>query len=386
MHKKALFIAMAGLTAAPAFAQSVTIYGVADATFDVVNVSGGSIAANNVGSYNRVSTNSSLIGFKGTEDLGNGLKAQFQFESAANFDNLGGFGANRDSFVGLSGGFGTVMAGNLSGPTRMLGAIVDVNAGGTGVGSNQALIGKLGNALTGRFDTTSTTNTPTGQVTNAVSRSSTQASAIDTRLSNVVAYVSPTFSGFTVTGGYVANENKTSTGQPNSSGYDLGLTYANGPLWAGIGHSEISTKNIAGTDPKNTRLAVKYDFGMADVRFLWDSTKIDTSIGQSAKQNVWGLGTAIKVSAAGKLIAQYYKADDVKGNAFGAGTAGSGSGANFAEIGFEYSLSKRTILKADYARLSNRSAAAYDFAVNATGLSSGGATLSALQVGLRHSF
>lgn len=384
MHKKALLMAVAGLAAAPVFAQNVTIYGVADATFDVMNVSGGSVAANNVGAYNRLSTNSSLIGFKGNEDLGNGLKALFQFESAANFDNLGGFGANRDSYVGLSGGFGTVLAGNLTGPTRLLGAVVDVNAGGTGIGSNQALIGKLGNVLTGRLDSTNTTNTATGQVTNAIGRSSTQASVIDTRLANVVAYVSPTFNGFTVTGGYVANENKTGgAGQPNTSAYDLGLTYANGPIWAGIGHSDVSTKNITATNPTNTRLAAKYDFGVADVRVLWDSTKIDTNAGLHAKQNVWGIGTSIKAGAAGKFIAQYYKADDVKGSGLG---AGANTGANFAEIGFEYSLSKRTLLKADYARLSNRSAASYDFAVNATGLSSGGATLSGLQVGLRHSF
>ncbi len=372
MQKKLIALAVAGLVAAPAFAQSnVTVYGVADATFDVVSVSGGTATANNT-SFNRVSTNSSLIGFKGTEDLGNGLKAVFQFESGVAFDNLGALTAGRDSFVGAAGGFGTVIAGNLTGPTRLVGATMDVNAGSTGIGANSALLGKLGNALTARVDTTSAT----GVAATPNARSATQTGAFDTRLTNAVAYVSPTFSGFTVIGGYVANENKVNGGV-NSSAYDLGVTYGNGPIWAALTHAQLDTKNgtaaIASLKPENTRVAFKYDFGMADVRVLWDSTK-----NQGVKQNVWGLGTAIKAGAAGKVVAQYYKANDL--------TNTNNTGANLFELGYEHSLSKRTILKADYARLANKANAAYDFGINASGLSSAGARVSGLQVGLRHSF
>jgi hypothetical protein len=56
-------------------------------------------------------------------------------------------GATRDSFVGVAGGFGTVVLGNLTGPTRALGGAVDVNSGATGIGANSALLGKLGNNL-----------------------------------------------------------------------------------------------------------------------------------------------------------------------------------------------------------------------------------------------
>lgn len=383
MQKKLIALAVAGLVAAPAFAQSnVTIYGVADATFDVISVTGGANAANNAGSYNRVTTNSSLIGFKGAEDLGNGLKAVFQFESAVGFDNNGGLATNRDSYVGVAGGFGTAIAGNLTGPTRLVGATMDVNAGSTGIGANSGLLGKLGNVLTGRLDTTVATVGATSQVVNAPARAATQASAFDTRFTNAIAYVSPTFSGFTFIGGYVANENKTNGGT-NSSAYDLGLTYGNGPIWAALTHAEVDTKNVAATKPQNTRVAFKYDFGAADIRVLWDSTKATLNGGVSNKQNVWGLGTAIKAGAAGKVIAQYYKANDVTGTGL---VAGSNTGANLFEIGYEHSLSKRTILKAEYARLSNKSAAAYDFGVSSTGLTSAGATLSGVQVGLRHSF
>ena len=110
MQKKLIALAVAGLASTGAFAQAnVTVYGVADASFDMVKLSGG--AANELGNTTRVSTNSSLIGFKGAEALGNGLTAVFQFESAVGFDNGGALGANRDGYVGVASPFGTVVLG-----------------------------------------------------------------------------------------------------------------------------------------------------------------------------------------------------------------------------------------------------------------------------------
>lgn len=59
------------------------------------------------------------IGFKGSEDLGNGLKAIWQIETKANVGGgeARGFGT-RDSFIGLEGGFGTVRAGFVSSPLK----------------------------------------------------------------------------------------------------------------------------------------------------------------------------------------------------------------------------------------------------------------------------
>lgn len=56
----------------------------------------------------------SRIGFKGKEDLGNGLNAIWQVEQKVTVDGVErGFGT-RDSFIGLEGGFGKVRAGYLS--------------------------------------------------------------------------------------------------------------------------------------------------------------------------------------------------------------------------------------------------------------------------------
>src|SRR5574343_726994 len=89
MQKKIVALAVAGLSTA-AFAQTnVTIYGVADVSGEGIsqsNVKAPDAAANgyNGGNVFALQSNSSLIGFKGTEDLGNGLKAMFQAETTLN--------------------------------------------------------------------------------------------------------------------------------------------------------------------------------------------------------------------------------------------------------------------------------------------------------------
>ena len=59
----------------------------------------------------------SYIGFKGSEDLGGNLKAIWQIEADAKLSG-GNIANNRDSFIGLEGGFGTVKVGRVSTPLR----------------------------------------------------------------------------------------------------------------------------------------------------------------------------------------------------------------------------------------------------------------------------
>ena len=59
----------------------------------------------------------SYIGFKGSEDLGGNLKAIWQVEANTSLDG-DSFVNNRDTFVGLEGGFGTVKLGRVSTPLK----------------------------------------------------------------------------------------------------------------------------------------------------------------------------------------------------------------------------------------------------------------------------
>ena len=397
MQKKLIALAVAGLASTGAFAQSnVTVYGVADATFDVVRASKEG-NGNDLGNTTRVSTNSSYIGFKGAEALGNGLTAVFQLESGVGFDNNGSFGATRDSFVGVSSGFGTIVMGKLTGPTRALGAAVDVNSGSTGIGANTALLGKLGGYLTSSgvgatgalpSGIAGTTGTDSTAVTTQCKASTTCVSLFDDRWTNAIAYVSPTFYGLSGTFAYVANENKNFQGgaKANTTGFDAGLKYANGPIMAAVTYNAVSLGNAANTDVSDFRVGATYDFGVASIRALFDRARADHSsaLGGKVTQNVFGLGGTFNVTPAGKLLAQAYFANDLKID--GSSSGSKDSGAKLFEVGYEHSLSKRTMLKAVYAHLNNDDGAAYDFGINATGVAKAGATVQGLSLGLRHTF
>jgi predicted porin len=137
---------------------------------------------------------------------------------------------------------------------------------------------------------------------------------------------------------------------------------------------------------------------VASVRALFDRVRLDMD-GARVTQNVFGLGGTFNVTPAGKLIGQFYMANDLKAD----GSSAKDTGAKLFEIGYEHSLSKRTILKAVYAHLNNDKNASYDFGINAVGTNANvygspagtaaaplgntiGGTLQGIQIGLRHSF
>jgi len=398
MQKKIIALAIAGLASTAAFAQTnVTIYGVADATFDSVKATGGTNAGGVNGATvnahnaaerldynnrNRVTSNSSYIGFKGVEDLGNGLKAVFQFENGLNTDGTAGVWNNRDSFVGLAGGFGTIIAGNVTGPTRALGAKFDVNSGATGIGANTALLAKFsGGSGAGHFDQ---------------------------RINNAIAYVSPTVGGFNGVLAYSTGFTTTGLGGHESMGADnaaqgntawtLGLNFETGPIYVGYaytavnaaGNGSLAADGLAAGWNKvdDHRLGVMYKAAFGQVGFLFDRARIDPTTGSDLKQNTTYLSGKFNLGN-GAILAQWGHANDLKGNGV------DKEGANHYVAGYEYSLSKRTVLKAIYSRINNKNNANYDYlygvsAPNTTATAAGGladgSQVSGFSVGLRHSF
>ena len=113
MQKKIIALAVAGLASGVAFAQSnVTIYGIVDMAY--VHQSSAVAAGDNA--YNAIDDGGwdrSRFGFKGTEDLGNGLSVSFQQEFAVRTDVNGGPITQRPAFIALAGkGWGSIKAGN----------------------------------------------------------------------------------------------------------------------------------------------------------------------------------------------------------------------------------------------------------------------------------
>lgn len=423
MQKKLIALAIAGLSGA-AFAQSnVTIYGVVDSSFESAKATGATAtaagvadAAQNMAGRARINSNSSYIGFKGAESLGNGLTAVFQIETQFAIDNANNntagtrqdTWANRDSYVGVAGGFGTAVVGYLSTPHRSLAAGFDVMPGATGPAGFNNLIGKINVGASQNTATGFTANTFGATNANLIFR--TQA----------LAYITPTFNGFSGVVAYVPAETGKRTLANNAAGgagaagtttdaWNLALNYANGPLKAG--YSFLTQKDpfaggaatgilAAGTGGKlKSQIAgIGYTFnGATTVNLMWNTNKIDvsgTAVGATTgvKNTVWGLGVK-HVMGAHELAAMYQRATD--GTVATGGLVDNASGRGATNWGFRYgyNFSKRTSVYGVYSKITNKANGNYDFGAgaavaNASSVAaiSAGADPTAFGIGLRHSF
>lgn len=399
MKNPLCLLALAGCTgmlgiAGIAHAQSsVIVYGNADASLDAISVRGNisQQATRSALRYSRVSTNGAVLGFKGTEALGNGLAAIFQFESNVSFESGGSIGTSRSSFVGLSGPLGRVILGRFAGPARLLAITLDVNYTCDSIGSNNALMGKLGGAL----------------ASNPGVRSAVSSSRFDVNTPNAIAYVSPVLANLQATILYSADEKKSAvpSARVDPSAIELGLNYAHGPLWIGSVFEHVTEKNDlavpgivglgAGESLTEARLGGMVDFGNATLRVLVGQTRAAGSLGDT-RQRVWGLGGTFNVSANGRITGQRYRAEDISGSSLGVPgsrfSSSADTGATLYSLGYEHNLSKHTLLKANFAYLKNDAKTAthggggYDFGKTATGFAGDGLILSGVQLGMRYNF
>ena len=386
MQKKVIALAVAALASSAAFAQTnVTIYGVVDVGQAFVKSSG---TADNQATVGRLDSNSSHIGFKGVEDLGNGLKAIFQYESGFAADTAGAIAGGRDTFIGLTGGFGTVVAGTLTHPLRAMGAKVELMPGATGVGTTMSVTGRLNGNNTGADD----------------------------RAQNAIAYVSPSFGGFSGTVAYINGETQPNTsagtaavavgGGLNACGttlttattcgavanaaearsYQIAGQYDNGPLFVGAGYHRADNIGGAGdADARIYRLAAVYSLPTnTKLTALFDNTKVEGANGAYDKRNAWSIGAAqsfgkntvgLEYGRSGKIKDETGSLADTKSHIWSAL--------------YTYQLSKRTSVHARYSKLTNQSAINNNFYINpvSNGVTTGaGSDYTGYMVGLRHAF
>jgi predicted porin len=360
MKKKALalslFAAAAALTANFASAQSnVTIYGLLDVS--MVRESGGT-----AGSMTKLTSGvgaGSRLGFKGTEDLGNGLKALFLLENGFQADTgvmgQGGLMFGRQAYVGLSGGFGTVLLGRQYTPEYLVVAFADPFGSGW-VGDTKNLVATSGNSFS--------------------------------RMDNTVKYISPTNSGFTVEAVYAPGEvaNSSDSGRQ----YGGSVAYAAGPLQVRLGYHNRNndTATVTNTEnAKNTVLAGTYDFGILKAHALYGVNKgLNSSVFRAAG-NPFGRATTPVASTDSRdalvgvtvpfgphaLLASYIHKDD---------RTVRNQDASQIAVGYRYTLSKRTELVAAFSKINNRNGASYTVG---SAIESGTGDKSA-SAGIRHSF
>ena len=347
--------------AVPAAAQSsVTIYGRLNAALESVDASRSATDL----STTRLSNYRSVLGFRGDEDLGGGLKAIFQIEGALSLDTGTGGVANRDTRLGLAGRFGTLFAGHWTLPYTAATAGFDPFYPTTA--GYMALMGNGSAPTTDHLVDTS---------------------AFDRRQRNVVQYWTPTVSGFSARLAYSPNEGVSGAGGGKPSLWSAAAGYEAGQLALVVAHE--AHRNYQGPDTTDTatKLGAAYRVGPVRVAGVVERLLYETPTGD-LKRNSAYVSAVWQATANGSVRVGIARADDGKGpstDTVGFFRSGAETGATQYTVGYEHALSRRTAVFAFYSRIDNEAAAIYDFAINELGVGAG-VRPSVVALGLRHFF
>lgn len=315
MKKSLVALAILGGFAGVASAQSsVTIYGLVDMSLAKSNNTGVGYAVNpgapTNNAYTLQQSSTSRLGFRGTEDMGGGLSAQFQIEHRFNPDtgaqNLATSFWNGRSFVQLTkAGAGSLYMGREYNPAFWVQLKSDP-FGNDGVGSPTINFTYAG------FQTVD----PVGN---------------GARTSNTIGFKSASFGGLTLQGAVSLSEN---TQQGRSMGFNA--EYAAGPLYAGLGYEKLKDGTNDGIGLINA--AVHYDLGVAKLMgyYARSETRTAGTLRGENTNHAWMLSATAPLGG-GLVKAMYAKVDPRFAN---------NTRTKFG-LGYNYPLSKRTNLYAD---------------------------------------
>jgi predicted porin len=360
MNRKVLAIAVAGLFAAPAVAvaqkSTIEIYGRANLGFDHYQAKGATDPTQDRGGRFRVFNVDSRVGFRGTEDLGSGLRAIFQIETGIAVDNGSntgqggqananvGFWASRDSFVGLDSNFGRLTFGRQS--------IYWVN------GVNAQFSANYINSQIPWTD-----GTQLGRISTGVAVA---------RVSNVVQYTTPTFGGVNATLSYSPNAQEAV--QNVGAGVDTdgaiwGATLRGtwGPFYVQGDYAANDANKLLATGmqqkAKFYKLGGSWGYMPGSrIGLIWVRTDTNNqgglvpglAAGDEVYQDGWTINWEQTFGNV-QVMAQYGWTGDMKDcNAATATVPCSDSDSSGFMVGARYFLSKRTWVYASYNQVSNK--------------------------------
>jgi predicted porin len=317
----ALALACVAATGAAQAQSTVQVYGLVDLSAGEFQNAGG-VKLKRLDSGNM---STSYIGFKGSEDLGGGLRASFQLESFVLYDTGGAsrvpgvdaFWA-RNANVSLSGGFGSVKLGR-QGPALFVSTL-------------------LFNALSDSFGYSPAIrqwyNSPYG--TPLIG---------DSGWNNAIGYTTPGFGGLTATVQVQASE-----GASNAKGKNIGghVLYFGGPVALTAAWQSVKAQGTLGqaisTFPgfsEQTAYQVGGSFDAGMVKLFAQYGEIETKATSTVKSKIMNVSAKVPLGG-GALLAEY-------GNSK-ISTAGSSVSpkSDMFTFGYDYDLSKRTDVYAVY--------------------------------------
>ena len=358
---------MALAAAGAAHAQStVTVYGRLNVSLEHADAS----HSPRDRAVNRESNNRSVIGFRGVEDLGDGVQALFQIEGSLALDTgVGPSLANRDTRVGLQTPYGLLFGGHWGTPYLLATSTLDpwypTTAGYMALMAN-------GSAPT------------TNHLGNTAS--------FDRRQQNIVQYWTPTWGSASVLAGlvgriaYAFNDGEVGPNGARPQLLSASVTWEQGPWNLALAHEQHRDYQGPHLSDSATKLGAAYRFGPGRIATAVERLRYETPIGALTRDSVfvaatWQIGAT-------SLRASFTHAGEGKGPAgtrIGFVSAGDDTGSRQWTLGADYTLSKRTGFYAYVSRIDNQARAAYDFAINPVGVGAGEKP-TVFAMGMRHSF
>lgn len=324
-------------------AQQTTVYGVIDTSVQSYN--------NGTSQYNRMADSqlgTSRLGFRGTEVLGNGLKANFQLEGQLN-PSGGSMGSttvatneifNRDSYVGLSGAFGEFRLGR-----------TDVaRAGEVDVTILLPIVGNYGlMPING-----------TGV-------------ELGTDQKNVVTYLSPEINGVQVIVGHATNASGATT-DANSDQNGITVVYTRGAFKGAVGYQRNDAATEVGKKDATT-IGASYNFGAVIVAVAHAQGDNSATATVTSKSTNY----VVKVP-----LANGYAVSGIYGKTVDGASSANNNGESYTLLATK-SLSKRTTLYTAYTDVRNESKSSMR-TFNGTAPSAAGLDTRSLVFGINHSF
>lgn len=364
MQRKLIAAAVVAILSPTAALADPTVYGLFDVTFEAVKNN----LSNSPNESPELVTNSSRLGVKGQEDLGDGLQAIYQLEVQTNATGADGtpgtlFNSQRDTYLGLKGGYGTLIAGYADTPYKK-----------------------------SRKKVQMLENDSTFAAINIIGKESLSGANFVKRKSGLQ-YWSPDFNGFEFKLGYSPSAQDAT---PTAAGVDVSkevisgeVSYENDLFFATYGHEsqrDARTKLVGGVYTAVANLTDTADRVIGVVKFhdgqvglTYERLNVAQAVNSTSKvdRDAWSLSGKYKFGNS-TIGAFYTVANDTQGTAK--------SGAHQFTVRYGYNFSKRTELYAAYSNLNNEANGKYAFASKVITSTPAGSTSSALGVGMRHKF
>lgn len=357
---------------APVVKGNVEVYGAAKVSVDVITTDAKAAGADK--GLTKVSSNSSRLGFKGSEALSDDLSAVMQLELGINYDST------QTSVVS------SVTPSPVSSKSTNIDKITYRNSY---AGLSSKTIGSL---IFGIHDTPYKLSTgsldafgDTMADYNAIIGTVNATSDFDLRAINTVMYTSPKFGGVQIMAATSTNGQESDTSAAgNKQEYSLSVSYNGGPVYVALANevhkNGYGSLDILGKKIEGTKLGAGLTIAGAKVGLVYETLKNSVPDNVCTRDAMY-LAVSQKLGNETIKVA-YGKADDGK-------NPNTKTGASLTAVGVDHSFSKRTTAYVLYAKTKNDTGATYGLGQAGAGGSytpKAGESPSVIAFGINHSF